>query len=223
MTEVNFVIALISGLAVGISPCILLMLSVFGTSFVLTEEKKKFYAISIGLLSGMVLAYIFISIIFLFFIQFLENFVIFSYIFASILITIGIWEIIECKKEQSTIFKTSEKVKTILKDFIEQRSGLYAFLVGVIFVLIKLPCFGGIYLSLIANLHTNPLLYIFIFVYLIGMLVPIILVLVSIRLGLESSKINEFRVTHRTKLRILSGAILVFLAIYLLINQVMFT
>ena len=65
MEEVNFLIAFLSGLAVGITPCILLMLSVFGTSVVLAEEKKKFFVISIGLISGMVLAYILVSIIFL--------------------------------------------------------------------------------------------------------------------------------------------------------------
>jgi len=223
MVDVNFAIAFISGLSIGITPCILLMLSVFGTSLILTEEKRKFIAISIGLLSGMILAYILISIIFLYFFQLLENFFISSYIFAAILIIIGIWEIIECKKEHSKIYRTPEKVKTILKDFIEQNSGFYAFLVGIIFVLIKIPCFGTIYLSLLYNLQNNPLLYVFIFVYLLGMIIPIIVLLLLIRLGLESNKINEFRLKYRPYLRILSGIILIFLAIYLLINQMILT
>jgi cytochrome c biogenesis protein CcdA len=217
MEEVNFLIAFLSGLAVGVAPCILLMLSVFGTSVVLTEEKKKFFVISIGLISGMVLAYILVSIIFL---PLIEELFILNIIFAGLLIFLGFWQIVECKKEQSSIFGTPERIKTVINDFIQKNSGFYAFLVGIIFVLIKIPCFGGIYLSLLANLHRNPLIYIFIFVYFIGMLFPIILILIFIRLGLESSKINDFRIKNRTKLRILNGTILIFLAIYLLINQI---
>ncbi|MFX0028479.1 MAG: cytochrome c biogenesis protein CcdA, partial [Candidatus Hermodarchaeota archaeon] len=197
--------------------CILLMLSVFGTSIVLTEEKKKFYFISIGLISGMVFAYILVSIVFL---PFIEKLFTINIIFAGLLIFLGFWQIVECKKEQSLIFGTPEKVKTVINNFIQKNSGFYAFFVGIIFVLVKIPCFGGIYLSLLANLHRNPLLYLFILAYIIGMLTPIILILTLIRLGLESSKINDFRRKNRTKLRILNGAILIFLAIYLLINQI---
>ena len=171
MEEVNIFITFLSGVAVGITPCILLMLSVFGTSIVLTEEKKNFFTISVGLISGMVLAYILVSIIFL---PLIEELVFVSFIFAAVLIFLGLWQIVECKKEQSTIFGTPDKIKMVLHNFIQKNSGFYAFLVGIIFVLIKIPCFGGIYLSLLANLHINPLLYVFIFVYIIGMLLPII-------------------------------------------------
>ena len=105
----------------------------------------------------------------------------------------------------------------MLKDFIKKNSGFYAFLVGIIFILIKMPCFGGVYLALIYNLHTNPLLYVFIIVYLIGLIIPIITILILLRLGLESRKLNDMRLKYRMQLRILSGAILIFLAFYLLI------
>ncbi|MHA1293293.1 MAG: cytochrome c biogenesis CcdA family protein [Promethearchaeota archaeon] len=215
--EVTFFMAFLAGLIIGASPCILLMLSTFGTSLILVEDKGKFLKISIGLLSGMLLTYIVISILFLYFIEFFKIFTYFKYIFAGILISIGIWQIIECKKEQSKIFGTPEKVKTILKDFIERNSGFYAFLVGILFVLIKIPCFGTIYLVLLYNLQANPLLYLYIITYLIGMVIPIILVLILLRLGLESNKIDDFRLKYRPHLRFLNGAILIFLAFYLLI------
>jgi len=215
--EVNLFIAFISGMVIGASPCILLMLSTFGTSLILVEEKGKFLKICIGLLSGMIFAYIVVSIIFLYFVQFFEIFFFFKYVFAGILIFIGVWQILECKKEDSKIFGTPEKVKRVLKDFIERNSGFYSFLVGIIFILIKLPCFGSVYLALIYNLQSNPLLYMFIFFYLLGMVIPIILIFVLLRLGLESAKVNEFRLKNRSYLRILSGAILIFLAFYLLI------
>ncbi|MFX1375005.1 MAG: cytochrome c biogenesis CcdA family protein [Promethearchaeota archaeon] len=220
MVEVDFFISFFSGVAIGISPCILLMLSSFGASLILTEEKNKFLKISTGLILGMLLVYILMSIIILSFFQILKTILIFNFIFAGILVFIGLWEIADCKKEQSSIFKTPKKVKTLLSNFIQRNSGYYAFLVGIIFVLIKIPCFGNIYLSLLSKLYSDPLLVVFIIVYIVGMLIPIILILVLMRLGLESSKINDFRLKYRTKLRIISGAILIFLAIYLLINQI---
>jgi cytochrome c biogenesis protein CcdA len=218
MVEVTFGLVFLTGLYVGITPCILLMLSAFGTSLILTEDKGKFIKISIGLISGMIFAYIVISILLINFLEILEsvNFVI-KYIFAGILIFIGIWQIIESRKEKSRIFGTPEKVKMVLKNFIEKKTGFYAFLVGIIFVLIKIPCFGLIYITLLESIFTNPLIFFFIVVYLTGMVIPIILILVLLRLGLESSKVNEWRLKYRTYLRILNGAILIFLAIYLLL------
>lgn len=214
--EINFFIVFFSGLIVGVAPCILLMLSTFGSSLVLIEEKGKFIKISVGLLFGIVLTYILISIAFLYFIPFFKAFSFFKYIFAGVLVFLGAWQIAECKKEHSIIFGTPKKVKKVMKTFIEKNSGFYAFLVGVIFVLIKIPCFGSVYIALLVNLYLNPLLYLYIIVYLLGMTIPIIIILCLLRLGLESSKIDEFRLKYRTPLRILSGAILIFLAFYLL-------
>ena len=217
--EVTLLIAFLSGIIIGGTPCILLMLSAFGSSLILHEEKSKFLTISIGLLSGMILAYVLISILFIYIFQFLVIFSFVRYIFAGILIFIGIWQIIECKKEKSIIFGTPEKIKTVLKNFIDKNSGFYAFLVGIIFVLIKIPCFGLIYLALLYNFYGDPLLIAFIIIYLIGMIIPIIIVLILLRFCIESSKLNDFRERNRVYFRILNGAILIFLAFYLLILE----
>ncbi len=215
--EISLALAFVSGVIVGISPCILLMLSTFGSSLALSEEKAKFLRISIGLLSGMILMYILLSILLLFFVRMFEALYFLKYVFAAILIAIGVWQIVECRKEQSTIFGTPEKVKTVLKEFIDKNSGFYAFLVGIIFVLIKIPCFGSVYLALVYSVRNSPTIYVFIAVYLIGMMLPIILVLIFLRIGLESMKLNDFRLKYRTLLRLLSGCVLIFLAFYLLV------
>jgi len=218
MLEINFAITFFYGFVVGLSPCILLMLSSFGTSLLLTEKKKDFFQILLGLILGMISAYIVISIIFLPFTELLALYEYTKFVFAGILIFLGIWQILESQKEKSVIFGTPTKVRTILKDFIEKRSGYYSFLVGILFVFIKIPCFGSIYLSLIYELHSNPMLFLYIVVYLFAMVLPVIIILSLIRFGLESSKVNEYRLKYRSYLRILSGGILIFLAIYLLIS-----
>ncbi|MFX1499086.1 MAG: hypothetical protein ACFFBH_16335 [Promethearchaeota archaeon] len=218
MFEINLIVTFFSGLLIGLSPCILLMSSSFGTSLVLTAHKKDFFQILSGLVLGMIFGYILISVIFLPFVELLTIYIYSKFIFAGILIFIGIWQIIESKKEKSVIFGTPNKIKVLLKDFIEKKSGYYSFLVGLIFVLIKIPCFGSVYLSIIYNLSGNPILIVYIIVYLFAMVLPVILILSLIRLGIEYNKINEFRLSHRVHLRILSGVVLIFLAFYLLFS-----
>jgi len=220
--EIDFVLAFISGLVFGFSPCILLLLSTFGTSMIFVEEKSKFLRISVGLISGLILTYILISYFIYVFAEFSDIFRYMNFIFAGVLMFIGTWQIIDSKKEKSRLFDTPEKVKSVLKDFIDKNSGVYAFMVGVIFSLIKLPTCGALLVVLILNLHGSPILFLYILVYIIGMVTPIIIVLILLRLGLESDKVNDFRLKYRRHLRILSGAILIFLAIYLLILDDLF-
>jgi len=220
--EISLVIAFVSGLFFGISPCILLLLSTFGTSLILGEEKSKFLKISFGLISGIIITFIIISYLIFMFVEFAGIFQYINIIFAIVLICLGIWQIIVCRKEDSTLYSTPQKVKVKLKEFIDKRSGSYAFLVGIIFALIKLPTCGSLLIVLILNLHNDPLLFVYIFVYIIGMIIPIIIILVLLRIGLESSKIDDFRLRHRAHLRLLSGITLIFLAFYLLILDELF-
>lgn len=220
--EIDFVLAFVSGLVFGFSPCILLLLSTFGTSMIFVEEKSKFIQISVGLITGLVITYILISYLIYIFAEFSDIFRYLNFIFAGVLIFIGCWQIFDSKKDESKLFDTPERVKSILKNFIDKNSGLYAFFVGIIFSLIKLPTCGALLIVLIINLHSSPILFLYIMVYIIGMITPIILVLILLRLGLESEKVNEFRLKHRRQLRIFSGVILIFLAVYLLILDDLF-
>jgi len=217
MIEINLIVSFVSGVSIGISPCILLISSVFGSSLVLSEKKEKFFFISFGLLSGIVLAYIIMTTAFLFFFQFFEVITYFKYVFAGIIIFIGAWQIIDSKKEQSIIFGTPTKIKNVLKEFFERNSVLYSFLVGIFFILIKIPCMGTVYLSLIYNFYSNSLLIFYIIAYLVGMLTPTIIILLLIRLNVESSKVDDFRLKYRPYLRMFNGGLLIFLALYLLI------
>jgi len=215
--EINILISFISGLIIGISPCIFLIISVFGTSLILIQEKSKYLKIVGGLISGIVLAYIAISILLFYLISFFNFFYFFRYLFAGVLIFIGIWQLVESKKERSLIFQTPSKVKLIMKSFIEKNSGFYAFTVGIIFIFIKVPCMATIYSALIYNIYSNAYFILCLVMYFVGMLIPMIILFILIRLGLESPRVNEIRLKYRPYLRIISASTLIILAIYLLL------
>ncbi|MFX1294482.1 MAG: cytochrome c biogenesis CcdA family protein [Promethearchaeota archaeon] len=217
-TEFTIWIAFLTGLITGISACMLLLLSVLGTSLTIVESRAKYFIISTGLITGLICAYIGVSLLFLFMLNALSVISYLKYIFGGILFTLGVWQIIEFKKEESVIFSTPQRVKSVLKTFIERRSGLYAFLVGLIFAFIKIPCFGAPYLQLIFFSQNAPILIFLIIFYFIGMLLPIIGILIALRIGIQSEKINKFRLDYRPYLRLLSGSLLITLTLYLFLD-----
>ncbi|MHA1278953.1 MAG: cytochrome c biogenesis CcdA family protein [Candidatus Helarchaeota archaeon] len=217
-TEFTLWIAFITGIITGASACMLLLISVLGTSLTMVESRKKYAVISTGLVIGLIVAYVAVSALFLMTMNALSVLTSLKYIFSGGLLFLGAWQIVEFKREDSVIFGTSDRIKSTIKDFISKKSGFYAFLVGVIFAFIKIPCFGAPYLELLYVSQSDPLLILLINVYILGMLIPIVGVLVAIRIGFQSEKINQFRLDFRPYLRLLSGCLIITLALYFLFD-----
>jgi len=219
-TEFTIWIAFLTGLISGLSACMLLLLSVVGTSLTMVESRSKYLIISLGLIGGIIIAYLIVSFIFLIVINALNIITYLKYIFGAILLGLGIWQIFEFKREKSIIFGTHPKIKSIWRDFIERNSGIYAFAVGLTFSFIKIPCFGASYLEILFISRDDPLLAMHIIIYLIGLLIPIIGVLIAVRIGFQSEKLNQIRLNYRSHLRLLSGCLLITLTLYLFLDTI---
>lgn len=209
------------GLAFGGSTCLLLILSLLGATLVTVSERKKYLAISIGLVLGLIAAYTVITIIFnalLIAFSLYTNSIV--YILDVILLFIGVWQIIEFKKEKSIIFGTPTRVKSWLKTFITNQTGISAFFLGVLFALVKIPCIGGVFLQIITNTSNNPLFIYFILLYYAGMILPVVALLIGFRVGLQSEQIKTFLEKNRRYLRLMSGIVLIALTLYLLISNI---
>ncbi len=220
-TEFTIWIAFVTGLIAGLSACMLLLLSVLGTSLTMVESRGKYLIVSLGLIVGITVAYLVVSLIFLIVINALNVITFLKYIFGGILLFLGIWQILEFRREQSVIFGTNPKIKSMWRDFIERKSGIYAFLVGLTFAFTKIPCFGATYLQILFVSIDDPLLGVLIAVYLIGLLIPIGGVLLAIRIGFQSEKLNQIRLKYRSYLRLLSGCLLITLTLYLFLDTIM--
>lgn len=217
-TEFTVWIAFITGLIVGLSACMLLLLSVLGTSLTMVKSRSKYFTISLGLIVGLVSAYLIVSIIFLAVVNALSIITYLKYIFGGGLLFIGIWQVVEFRKEKSVIFGTPDQVKYVIKGFMEKGSGFYALLIGFIFAFIKIPCFGAPYLQLLFFSQRDPLLSLLVLSYFIGMLMPIIGILIAIRVGFQSERVNKFRINYRPYLRLLSGILIITLTLYLFLD-----
>ncbi len=221
--SLNEGVSFLSGLIIGASPCVLLILSVFGTSLSMETSKSKYLKVSIGFITGILLAYLVVSLVFILALPYIGIFQYFKYVFSAIFVIIGIWQIIDYKNEESRIFGTPTVVKGYIKRNVQNNSGFAALLIGFIFGFIKIPCFGGVFLSIIYAVQNNSKLWNYILFYMLGMIIPVIIVFILLRLGLKSEKINTFREEAKPYLRILSGLMMLTIIAYLLLETQGFT
>jgi hypothetical protein len=93
-TDFTLWIAFVTGVVTGASACMLLLLSVLGTSLTMVESRSKYLVISTGLIVGLIVAYLAVSFIFLMTINAISVITYLKYIFGAILLFLGVWQII---------------------------------------------------------------------------------------------------------------------------------
>ncbi|MHA1731141.1 MAG: cytochrome c biogenesis CcdA family protein, partial [Promethearchaeota archaeon] len=152
-------VAFLAGVLVGVSACMILLLSVIGTAITTIESRGKYAVVCLGLVLGLVSAYVVLGLLFVWFVEAFGVFTYFKYAFGAVLLVLGFWQVAEFRKEKSVVFGTPGKVKGVLREFIDRRSGVAAYLVGVVFALVKVPCFGGPFLAIVYDVNDNPLLF----------------------------------------------------------------
>nr|MDO8112427.1 hypothetical protein [Candidatus Sigynarchaeota archaeon] len=211
-------VAFLAGLALGASACVLLLLGTIGTAVTSATTRRHYAIISTGLIIGVLTGYLIVGALFTWFVLTLDFLSLLKYIFAGVLLFIGAWQIVDFKREKSIIFGTPGKMKGAMKRLISGKTGTGAFAVGVMFALIKVPCFGGPFLAIVYGARDDPALILTMVSYFAGMLLPYIVILVAIGMGLSSERINNARLKYRPHLRLLSGAVLVSLVIYMLLS-----
>ncbi|MHA1267609.1 MAG: hypothetical protein ACTSRS_20400 [Candidatus Helarchaeota archaeon] len=216
--EYTLWLAFITGIVSGFSACFLLLVSVLGASLTLGVTRNKYFRICIALIIGVIGAFLIASALFLLILDALTIITYVKVIFGGVFLFIGIWQVLEFQREASIIFGTPTRLKVIINTFIEKKSELYAFFVGMIFIFVKIPCIGALYLNLLVVAKNDPLLGWLIFSYFIGLLLPIFGILITIRIGFQSERVNKFRLTNRPYLRLLSGCLLITLSIYILFD-----
>jgi cytochrome c-type biogenesis protein len=89
---------------------------------------------------------------------------------------------------------------------------LLSFLSGSMFSLVKAPCVGAIYLSLLSILATKTDVVrgtIYMGIYHIGLLLPVIALGLLLAFGLSPNKVTEFRERWRVEIRLTTGLILI--------------
>ena len=144
-----------------------------------------------------------------------------SFIIVTILLTafLGLWHIFDAywlKKHARSTFKTPNSLKNFMSGMNEKNLLLLSFLSGGMYFLVKAPCVGAVYLSILSILVTKTDMtkgIAYMGLYNIGLLIPIVALGLLLSFGLSPKEVTEFREKWRVEIRLTTGLILISLAL----------
>ena len=131
---------------------------------------------------------------------------------------LGFWHIFDAywlKKHSRSTFKTPDSLKNFMSGMSNKNLLLLSFLSGGMYFIVKAPCLGAIYLSVLSILATKTdtmegIAYSGL--YNLGLLLPIVSLGLLLSFGLSPNKVTEFREKKRVGIRLTTGVILIILA-----------
>jgi cytochrome c biogenesis protein CcdA len=120
-----------------------------------------------------------------------------------------------------SILSIPESRKGVINRLITKASLPGAFIVGILVGMFELPCTGGIYLailSLLSNRMTAVEGIPYLLIYNIFFILPLVVILVVCCYGLPVERLEEWRTGSRKAVRVIMGALMIFLGIILLLE-----
>lgn len=212
---------LIAGILAGFNPCLLAVMA-FLASVTLVEQgrRKDMLKITCGFSAGIFTMYMLTGVSILSMVSFLPQ-IQEGFIEAATLIIalLGFWHIYDAywlKKHSRSTFRTPQALKNFMSKMGNKNVLLLSFLSGGMFSLVKAPCVGAIFLSLLSILVTKTDVArgtTYMGIYNIGLLVPVIGLGLLLASGLSPSRVTEFRERWRVEIRLTTGFILMFVAL----------
>lgn len=212
---------LIAGILAGFNPCLLAVMAFLASvTLAQTGGRKEMLKITLGFSAGIFTMYMFAGISILSTVSFLPEFR--SHFTAiTILLTalLGFWHIYDAywlRTHAKSTFKTPKSLKDFMSRMGEKNLLLLSFLAGSMFSLVKAPCVGAIYLSILSMLAVKTDIIrgiAYMGIYNFGLLLPVMCLGLLLSFGLSPKKVTEFREKRRVEIRLITGLILIVLAL----------
>ena len=120
------------------------------------------------------------------------------------------------KSMQDQPSRLPNSLKNFMSGMNEKNLLLLSFLSGGMYFLVKAPCVGAVYLSILSILVTKTDMMrgiAYMGLYNIGLLLPIVALGLLLSFGLSPKEVTEFREKWRVEIRLTTGLILISLAL----------
>ncbi|MDQ1275110.1 MAG: cytochrome c-type biosis protein, partial [Euryarchaeota archaeon] len=211
----------IAGILAGFNPCLLAVMA-FLASVTLAQQggKKEMLKITLGFSTGIFTMYMFTGVSILSTVNFLPQIrSYFSEIAVLMTALLGVWHIYDAywlRKHAKSTFKTPQSLKDFMSRMGEKNLLLLSFLAGGMFSLVKAPCVGAVYLSILSMLAMKTDIargIEYMGIYNLGLLLPVVFLGLLLAFGLSPKKVTEFRERKRVGIRLTTGLILIALAL----------
>ncbi|HII01730.1 TPA: cytochrome C biogenesis protein [Methanosarcinaceae archaeon] len=219
--KMNPFFILAAGILAGFNPCLLAVMA-FLASITLSQQGGKWEMLKItaGFSAGIFVMYMVAGISILGTVSFIprirETVTTFLALMTGI---VGLWHIYDAyrlKVDAKSTFKTPKALKTFMERIGKKNLLLLSFLAGGMFSLVKAPCVGAIYLSILNMLVTKTGVIegaFYLAIYNFGLVLPVIGLGILLTVGLSPETVTEFREKRRVEIRLVTGLILIALAL----------
>ncbi|MBA1342108.1 MAG: hypothetical protein C5S52_00695 [ANME-2 cluster archaeon] len=209
----------LAGLVAGANPCLFAVVA-FMAAMILSNTEKKLEVIKfiVFFSFGIFLVYLLTGIGLLSFASDLGSL---NLVLGAITIALGIMHVYDyfyIKIKAKSLFESSNFMKGVMERMVKENSVLSALGLGALFSLVKAPCVGAIYLTilnLIAVQKAELEGIAYLCVYNFGVILPILIIGTAIVVGLSPTKVDRFRKEKRAMIRLVTGIILVVLGVFL--------
>lgn len=221
LEKISPFLLLVAGILAGFNPCLLAVMAFLASvTLVQNGRKKEMLKITLGFSAGIFTIYMLAGMSILSVVNFLPE-IQGSFIETSILLIalLGFWHIFDAywlQKHSKSTFRTPEPLKNFMGKMDKNNLLLLSFLSGSMFSLVKAPCVGAIYLSLLSILATKTDIVrgtAYMGLYNLGLLLPVVALGLLLAFGLSPNKVTEFRERWRVEIRLTTGFILISLAL----------
>ena len=209
----------LAGLVAGANPCLFAVVA-FMAAMILSNTEKKLEVMKfiVFFSFGIFLVYLLTGIGLLSFANDLSSL---NLVLGAITIALGIMHIYDyfyIKIKAKSLFESSNFMKGMMERMVKENSILSALGLGALFSLVKAPCVGAIYLTilnLIAVQKAELEGMVYLCMYNFGVILPVLIIGTAIVIGLSPTKVDRFRKEKRAMIRLVTGIILVVLGVFL--------
>ncbi len=214
----------LAGLLAGANPCLFAVVAFMAAMILSNTEKKLEVMKFIVIFSfGIFLVYLFTGIGLLSFASDLGSLNLVLGVITAALGIMHVYDYFYIKIKAKSLFESSRFMKGVMERMVKENSLLSALCLGALFSLVKAPCVGAIYLTilnLIAVQKAELEGIVYLCMYNFGVILPILVIGTAIVVGLSPTKVDRFRKEKRAMIRLVTGIILIVLGVFLTFGMV---
>ncbi len=213
----------VAGLVAGFNPCLLAILAFIATVTLSSEGssrsgRRRMLWLVVVFCAGIFITYLIAGFGLLRMIGHTEGTrELIESILVAIIVLLGTWHIYDAyhvKKYNTSSFKTSGSTMSFIENLVRKESLPAIFLLGVLFSLVKAPCVGALYLSILNMLLKNDAVSgaLYLVVYNLGVVFPVLVLGLAMTLGMQPESVSRYKDEHRSSIRFVTGVLLLAIA-----------